>query len=670
MADSPWSILICTYRRPALLADLLNSVRREQAVAGAPSCAVVVVDNDVAKSAATVVAQAQSHGLKIAYHVEPIANISLARNLAVASATTEVALFLDDDQVLPPGSLAVLKKIWEAVGSRADALSLKKVARADAPLSPWLGVGKDLGTTDAEHLEDLPRGAMGTGGFLFRRSAFLGRGLAFDAKYGERGGEDVDLYLRAKAAGVRFLFCSEPFVVERLPAERATLSYALKSAERKGATDARLATRMRGGAHVLNEGAKAGLFLLAALALLIPAAVSGRARLGHALVVCARQWGKLGALIAMKRRWYEKVSPRPVLMHLTGGGQDGGAERLLEQMSRHAGRDPAEVIFFFYDWRGDLAFIRDIEARGFTVVRHQKRPGVDWGLWRTLAKTVATRRVGVIHTHDLGAMLHASVMRLLSPSLRLVHTEHTIHYWIGVSRYRVLYRLLSGLYQHVACVSDFVQSELRQKVGASLRRLTIVPNGVDLTWFRRDEVQNATVGGKLRLASVGRVDANKNLREVLEAMGRLCAKGYDVTLDHAGTGDLALVHELKALVADLGLSSSVRFHGFREDVRPLLANADAFISASRVECHPISVLEAMAFELPCLLSDIPPHADLKSMGNRLFSLDDGSIDEAILAALADSCGAELRLAGQAARVNAARYFSLEVMMSRYAKLYV
>jgi glycosyltransferase involved in cell wall biosynthesis len=111
----------------------------------------------------------------------------------------------------------------------------------------------------------------------------------------------------------------------------------------------------------------------------------------------------------------------------------------------------------------------------------------------------------------------------------------------------------------------------------------------------------------------------------------------------------------------------VRFHGFRSDVRPLLAAADVFVSASKVECHPVAVLEAMAVGLPCLLSDIPPHRALADMGNLLFKLTDDSLMRRIEEV--DRERSRLPVMGLAARQSVVRHFSIEAMLRSYFSLY-
>lgn len=77
-----------------------------------------------------------------------------------------------------------------------------------------------------------------------------------------------------------------------------------------------------------------------------------------------------------------------------------------------------------------------------------------------------------------------------------------------------------------------------------------------------------------------------------------------------------------------------RFHleGFKDNVWDYLGISDIYISASKSEGLPMSVLEALSAGIPCLLSNIPPHREIareaKVKGVELFDIKKGALQEA------------------------------------------
>ncbi len=68
-------------------------------------------------------------------------------------------------------------------------------------------------------------------------------------------------------------------------------------------------------------------------------------------------------------------------------------------------------------------------------------------------------------------------------------------------------------------------------------------------------------------------------------------------------GDGSMRKKIESKVCDLKLQNVVKFLGTRSDVSQILQAADIFLLASFYEGLPVSVIEAQASGLPCLLSD-------------------------------------------------------------------
>ena len=91
------SVCICTYRRPHLLAELLDSLAEQNF---REPFEIIVVDNDAANSAVTTVDNAKMRHpeLNIRYSVELQKGISFARNTAVSLARGDFLAWIDDDE--------------------------------------------------------------------------------------------------------------------------------------------------------------------------------------------------------------------------------------------------------------------------------------------------------------------------------------------------------------------------------------------------------------------------------------------------------------------------------------------------------------------------------------------------------------------------------------------
>ena len=94
----------------------------------------------------------------------------------------------------------------------------------------------------------------------------------------------------------------------------------------------------------------------------------------------------------------------------------------------------------------------------------------------------------------------------------------------------------------------------------------------------------------------------------------------DSVLLLVGDGDLKANIEEK--IKELGLSDKVVFTGLRSDVDRLLQAMDVFLFPSVYEGLPLSIIEAQAAGLPCLISDkVPDECRITDCVQQL-SLDD------------------------------------------------
>ncbi|MCY0905731.1 glycosyltransferase family 4 protein [Arthrobacter sp. H14-L1] len=116
------------------------------------------------------------------------------------------------------------------------------------------------------------------------------------------------------------------------------------------------------------------------------------------------------------------------------------------------------------------------------------------------------------------------------------------------------------------------------------RRMTVIYNGVPgppLPTETRDSLK-----GRVRLLYVGRLSNRKGVDVTIDAAAELRRRDMNLQLDIVGAvypGYEWYEQQLQRQVEALGLTHSVRFHGFMPDVWPFLVQTDIVLVPSRVD---------------------------------------------------------------------------------------
>ncbi len=150
-----------------------------------------------------------------------------------------------------------------------------------------------------------------------------------------------------------------------------------------------------------------------------------------------------------------------------------------------------------------------------------------------------------------------------------------------------------------------------EKIGIARDQIVYIPNGVNTGQFH-PLPDKRSMRKKFRipeddvvLLSVGRLTPAKQPHVMIEVFSHLEKELGDVTLCIAGKGEL--LEETKGLAEKMRLHK-VLFMGHvdhDQDLPDLYACSDYYIMTSKYEGTPLTLLEAMASGLPCIVSDIP-----------------------------------------------------------------
>ncbi len=295
-----------------------------------------------------------------------------------------------------------------------------------------------------------------------------------------------------------------------------------------------------------------------------------------------------------------------------------------------------------------------------------------------IARIIREEAPDIIHTQSWSGV-DAAIAKLMTRGSRLVHSEHGRnhpHIHSEPLKRRVARRCLYRLADAVFAISDEVRDYYCRETGFPRQRMLVIPNGIDLE--RIDVADRNDVREELGISAsdfvigtVARLDATKDTITLARAFAKLYSSRPASKLKLLIVGDGDQRSTIEEFVVSRGLNGAVILTGIRHDAAQLLTAMNIFALSSLSEGMPITVLEAMAARLPVVATRVGALPQLVEEGVTGFLVepkDDGSLAER----LGRFClNRELRRQfGASARRKVEREYSLDLMLRRYADLYL
>lgn len=254
--------------------------------------------------------------------------------------------------------------------------------------------------------------------------------------------------------------------------------------------------------------------------------------------------------------------------------------------------------------------------------------------YRQLTRIMREESYDIVHCHTPmgGFLARLAARKYRRRGLRVLYTAHGFHFFKGAPLqnwllYYTAEKLLAPVTDCLITINreDFSRAKAKLRtgrveyvhgVGLDEKRCPLASEGEQSALREKFEIpENAYV-----LLFIGELKKNQQL--LLRMLAQLRGEIPEALLLLAGDGPEQAQEE--ALAASLGVGGQVRFLGWRDDIRDLLACCDVYVSSSLREGLPINIMEAMAMERPIVATDIRGHDDLieSGKGGYLVSQED------------------------------------------------
>jgi glycosyltransferase involved in cell wall biosynthesis len=366
--------------------------------------------------------------------------------------------------------------------------------------------------------------------------------------------------------------------------------------------------------------------------------------------------------------------PPESILFLSRSLERGGAERQLVVLATalaRRGHTVAVVVFY-----GGGALEAELAIAGVRCIPLNKR-----GRWDVLpflfrlGKLLRAERPSLLLSYLSVPNLLATLLKPLLPETRLV--------W-GVRASRLdwaCYDKLSYLSWWLECrlsrFADLIIANSRAgrdhaiASGFPADRIRVVANGIDTQRFRPDPAMREQVRGQwgilnneILVGLVARLDPAKDHATFLRAAALVTQSRPDVRFVCVGDGAPVLLAEFVQLADSLGLAGRLIWAGARGDMAAVYSAMDIAVSSSRSEGFSNVIAEAMACEIPCVVTDVGDSAWLVEAPRQVVPASEPkALAEALLRLieLPDERRTEL---GRAARARITTEFGVEALVNR------
>ncbi|MFN3739288.1 MAG: glycosyltransferase family 4 protein [Thermodesulfovibrionales bacterium] len=233
----------------------------------------------------------------------------------------------------------------------------------------------------------------------------------------------------------------------------------------------------------------------------------------------------------------------------------------------------------------------------------------------------------ILHIHAIGPSLLTPFAKLLG--LKVVMTHHGPDYkrakWGKIAKFflKLGERLAMRFSDRIIVISKEIQQEIKKKYN---RDSIFIPNGVPSPlWMPPGEELNKWgLQPKKYVFTACRFVPEKGLHDLIEAYRKINNPLFKLVIVGDADHETDYTRQLKkAAKVTPGVILTGVLTGAR--LAEIFSNAGLFVLPSYYEGLPIALLEALSYELPVLVSDIPQNREIPIPEERFFK--PGNIDE-------------------------------------------
>jgi len=289
-----------------------------------------------------------------------------------------------------------------------------------------------------------------------------------------------------------------------------------------------------------------------------------------------------------------------------------------------------------------------------------------------LVKLVKEKQIDILHCHQRTAGYLAAYIkkRTAVPFVVTIHDPWN----------RALFKNFHGkIFDHIITVSEFLRKRFIGDFGFEPEKVHTIYNGADSERYdpikyckgELDELKKelGINSGDKVISLIARLYTSKGQQYLIEAVPAILEKCPATKILLVGSGEHEVQFKTQAM--EIGVSESVIFVGYREDIPELIGLSDIVVRPSDMEGFPINMLEAMLMKKPVIATAIAGVPEMITHGENGFMIKPGDVQALAnysIELLLDEKKAELM--GNKGRAVTLQKFTLHSLIKSVESLYL
>lgn len=299
------------------------------------------------------------------------------------------------------------------------------------------------------------------------------------------------------------------------------------------------------------------------------------------------------------------------VLHVVHSMNRGGLETFIMNIYRKIDRTKVQFDFLVHT-NEECAYdqeIKDLGGKMYSVPNRRKGLLKYYKALNTFFKNHSEYKI--VHQH-LSSLTNVAPLKIASKykvPVRIVHSHNTKQggYWLHKYIHKFNQLFVKSFATHYFACSDLAAKWLYPNNIYEKNKFEIINNAIDTDDFlfnansRNSIRKEFNFEDKFVIGHVGRFHPQKNHDFLIDVFKYINERNKDTKLLLIGDGYLR--SDIKRKAKKLDLMDNVIFTGVRSDIPDLLNSMDVFVMPSHHEGLPVTVVEAQASGLPCVLSN-------------------------------------------------------------------